>query len=464
MIRPPLYPGAPPPLPAMQPQLPAMQTVQSPGSSFWDADNVRSHLRNLQEAVYLAKALYVLSSCLALYPPRVLVLFILTWSSGRRKELEEINLIRQSNENNASVRDSFCDNPSEKNSSSSANDLPLQVPHMLKESRIGLDTQESLSLEAARSLVSSLRDQLVPFRAVTSETSSWEEKSLAARLAQKLQKAKRNKRWKKKKRKRVAELLRKERESYNKADQDADEWRAREIAKDIAKRKVEDMKAIAKLKANEDRKRLESELELVLVVEKLQELRSIRIQKLKKQGMSSLLFAAFSYFTPFAQVNLQVNMFHLRRALVLVEELILPKSAADTAAAKDAIATAELSQKSILDTSCRLSDNKGEESSDKDLFNEIENERSSSIDMNLKADPQKNEGQVSASGYDSIVNLPYEFYHYYHGSSNDMGTLIEVRRMWDAYIRPGGSRIPGHWVQPAPPANDVWASYLVDPK
>ncbi|ONK66952.1 uncharacterized protein A4U43_C06F13910 [Asparagus officinalis] len=393
MIRPPLYPGAPPPLPAMQPQLPAMQTVQSPGSSFWDADNVRSHLRNLQEAVYLAKAL--------------------------RKELEEINLIRQSNENNASVRDSFCDNPSEKNSSSSANDLPLQVPHMLKESRIGLDTQESLSLEAARSLVSSLRDQLVPFRAVTSETSSWEEKSLAARLAQKLQKAKRNKRWKKKKRKRVAELLRKERESYNKADQDADEWRAREIAKDIAKRKVEDMKAIAKLKANEDRKRLESELELVLVVEKLQELRSIRIQKLKKQGMSSLL---------------------------------------------DAIATAELSQKSILDTSCRLSDNKGEESSDKDLFNEIENERSSSIDMNLKADPQKNEGQVSASGYDSIVNLPYEFYHYYHGSSNDMGTLIEVRRMWDAYIRPGGSRIPGHWVQPAPPANDVWASYLVDPK
>ncbi|KAL6496822.1 U11/U12 small nuclear ribonucleoprotein [Orobanche hederae] len=33
--------------------------------------------------------------------------------------------------------------------------------------------------------------------------------------------------------------------------------------------------------------------------------------------------------------------------------------------------------------------------------------------------------------------------------------------MWDAYIRPGGSRIPGHWVQPPPPADDIWASYLV---
>jgi hypothetical protein len=26
------------------------------------------------------------------------------------------------------------------------------------------------------------------------------------------------------------------------------------------------------------------------------------------------------------------------------------------------------------------------------------------------------------------------------------------------------SRIPGHWVQPPPPANEIWASYLVRPK
>ncbi|GAB2226480.1 hypothetical protein Droror1_Dr00022289 [Drosera rotundifolia] len=41
--------------------------------------------------------------------------------------------------------------------------------------------------------------------------------------------------------------------------------------------------------------------------------------------------------------------------------------------------------------------------------------------------------------------------------------IIQVRRSWDAYIRPGGSRIPGHWVQSPPPADEIWASYLVPP-
>ncbi|XVF22463.1 hypothetical protein REPUB_Repub12eG0174900 [Reevesia pubescens] len=105
----------------------------------------------------------------------------------------------------------------------------------------------------------------------------WEEKSAASRLTNKINKSKR-------KRKRIAELLAKERERFDQADREADEWRAREIAKDIASRKVEKMKEIAKLKAKEEKKRLESELELVLIVEKLQELHSISIQKLKKQG------------------------------------------------------------------------------------------------------------------------------------------------------------------------------------
>ncbi|GAB2216500.1 hypothetical protein Drorol1_Dr00024274, partial [Drosera rotundifolia] len=41
--------------------------------------------------------------------------------------------------------------------------------------------------------------------------------------------------------------------------------------------------------------------------------------------------------------------------------------------------------------------------------------------------------------------------------------IIQVRQSWDAYIRPGGSRIPGHWVQSPPPADEIWASYLVPP-
>jgi hypothetical protein len=39
---------------------------------------------------------------------------------------------------------------------------------------------------------------------------------------------------------------------------------------------------------------------------------------------------------------------------------------------------------------------------------------------------------------DGYGGLPPELYHYYYGSHADMGTLIEVRRGWDAFIMPGG--------------------------
>ncbi|KAJ0796524.1 hypothetical protein HanPI659440_Chr04g0163181 [Helianthus annuus] len=102
-----------------------------------------------------------------------------------------------------------------------------------------------------------------------------------------MQKHKRNKLWRKRKRQHAGEMLAKvvpEHERFNQVDQEGNEWRAREIAKETAKRKVEKMKEIAKQKANEEIRRLESELELLLIVEKLQELQSIS-QKLTKQGL-----------------------------------------------------------------------------------------------------------------------------------------------------------------------------------
>ncbi|KAJ6794156.1 U11/U12 small nuclear ribonucleoprotein 59 kDa protein [Iris pallida] len=252
-------------------QLQISEPLQSSVNSFWHADHVREQLKNLRNTVDLVK--------------------------GLQKELEGILLLRVSSQNG---KDFSSDHSSDNNLPPSANDsvlsnsrclvnesndTPLQISEMIKQKRISLTIQESLSLEAANSLILTLKDQLGPLNAIISQASPWEQRSMAASLAQKLQKAKRNKHWKRRKRRRVAELLRKEREGYDKADQDADDWRTREIAKDIAKRKVESMKAIAAVKANEERRRLESELELVLVVEKLQELRSIRIEKLKKQGM-----------------------------------------------------------------------------------------------------------------------------------------------------------------------------------
>ncbi|RWV93782.1 hypothetical protein BHE74_00027037 [Ensete ventricosum] len=86
-----------------------------------------------------------------------------------------------------------------------------------------------------------------------------------------------------------------------------------------------------------------------------------------------------------------------------------------------------------------------------------QSERCLVMDANMKSEQQKDEAPGWGSGYDSVSNLPFEFLHYFYGSSNDMGTLIEVsspnigakpfyvilvRRTWDAYIRPGGRYIP----------------------
>lgn len=77
----------------------------------------------------------------------------------------------------------------------------------LEDRRIDLESQITLSVEAANYFMGKLRVQLEPFRFVADETTPWEEKSAAIRLANKARKSKRNKLWRKRKRKCVAEML-----------------------------------------------------------------------------------------------------------------------------------------------------------------------------------------------------------------------------------------------------------------
>lgn len=376
-------------------------------SAFWQTSNVRDRLKDLQDTLSNAKAM--------------------------QKELEMLMLIKDTDNWSGGVSVSG-------------------FSKLLEHRGTNVESQVSLSVEAANSLMSRLRFQLEPFRAITDEMCPWEEKSAAVQLADKIRKSKRNKLWRKRKRKRVAEMLAKERERFDQADQEADEWRAREIAKDIAKRKMEKMKEIAKLKAKEERNKLESELELVLIVEKLQELRSIRIQKLKKQG----------HFLPEED-----DKFLEKVQAAVEEEERQAIAAADTDAAKDAITTAESSRRTtynLVSDSEDLSTDGDRITENNDQDTPSNNDGEPSAPMEKESGKQVLETQVHSGAYDSVANLPIEFYHYYHGSNNDLGTLIEVRRTWDVYIRPGGSRIPGHWIQPPPPANEIWASYLVRPK
>ncbi|KAH8488744.1 hypothetical protein H0E87_024397 [Populus deltoides] len=401
-------PAAPPP--AWFPMLPPNPPQSTP---FWDTKNVHDRLKELQDTLTLATSM--------------------------QKELEMLMTIKSTE---GSVEDG---------EGESTDPYACGLYEYLKDRKIDLEAQESLSVNAANALMSRLRAQLEPFRVIIDDATPWEEKSMAARLSNKILKSKRNKLWRKRKRQRAAEIHTKEHEQFNQADRVADEWRAREIAKDAAQLKVEKMKEIAKLKAKEERKRLESELELVLVVEKLQELRSIRIQKLKKQG----------HFLPEED-----DKFLERVRAAVEEEERQAMAAAETDAAKGAIATAEECRKTIQSGGLHTKDASDAKDGMKESNDEI-NESTDYLGSGAVPGPsgeKGSKGQVYGGAYDSVANLPIEFYHYYHGSNNDMGTLIEVRRTWDAYIRPGGSRIPGHWVQPPPPADDIWASYLVRPK
>ncbi|XP_073307608.1 U11/U12 small nuclear ribonucleoprotein 59 kDa protein-like isoform X2 [Primulina huaijiensis] len=319
----------------------------------------------------------------------------------------------------------------------------------MKYNQVEAEFQESMSLNATNAIMSKLRFQLEPFRVATDKNSPWEEKSSVERFANNIMKYKRNKLWRKRKRRRIAEHIAKESERFDQIDKEADEWRAREIAKNIAQRKVEKMKEIAKLKVKEEKKRLESELEMVLIVEKLQELRSIRILKLKKQG----------HFLP-----KEDDKFLEKVKAAVEEEERQAMAAADTDAAKDAIVTAEESRRRIQSEVPYSEEHEHIHAGGRENQDQNNESANNSVPMPVLKKESSHGSKEPGSGnaYDSVANLPLEFYHCYHGSNTDMGTLIEVRRTWDAYVRPRGSCIPGHWVQAPPPADEIWASYLMN--
>ncbi|GAB2271767.1 hypothetical protein Dimus_006597 [Dionaea muscipula] len=406
------YQHAPPPRPPPS-WFPFLPPNPPPSSAFWTTANVNGHLKGLREALNLAKSM--------------------------QKELRMLIKVGQANGSASNGEDEIDGFGS-----------VLGFTKFLEKQGIDIEAQGAVSVEAANAVMSRLRVLLEPFRVVTDEASPWEEKSAMVRLSDRVRKSKRNKGWRKRKRKRIAETLAEERYRFEELDRQADEWRTREIAKDIAQQKVDKMKEIAKQKAKEEKKRLETELELVLIVEKLQELRSIRIGKLKNQG----------HFLPDED-----DKFLEKVRAAVEEEEHQARVAADTDAAKDAIASAEESRKDIQEVGLYPKDHssKNDKKAIEDQVPHSGREVVSDAVTHNEIVKQGSEGQ-RYGGYDYVANLPLEFYHYYHGSHTDMGTLIEVRRSWDAYLRPGGSRIPGHWVQPPPPADEIWASYLVKPK
>ncbi|KAL6569571.1 hypothetical protein OROMI_014085 [Orobanche minor] len=336
----------------------------------------------------------------------------------------------------------------------------------MKDNQIELEFQESMSLDTANAIMSKLRFQLEPFRVVTDGNTQWEEKSAVKRLADKMEKYKRNKLWRRRKRRRIAENVAREHEQFDKINKEADEWRAREIAKDAAQQKSysnENGKCQQPLERVGVTSNVEKFKSHIKNTEHFQSQAEDRVEKMKeiaklKAKEEKRRLGSECHFLPEED-----DKFLERVRAAVEEEERQTVAAADTDAAKDAIANAEESSKHIQSRvvdSEKTDRNDGGDREKQDQTIETVDEGASKV-VAQECNKQDTNGPASSSVYDSVANLPMEFYHYYHGSGTDIGTLIEVRRMWDAYIRPGGSRIPGHWVQPPPPADDIWASYLV---
>lgn len=96
-------------------------------------------------------------------------------------------------------------------------------------------------------------------------------------------------------------------------------------------------------------------------------------------------------------------------------------AAADTDAAKDAIATAEEFRRNLTGCEHDLED----ANSTKNVENNESQDKITETVLTEKEN-HRSEGRSHGGAYDSVASLPIEFYHYYHGSNTDMGTLIEV--------------------------------------
>lgn len=413
---------------------------------------------------------------------------------------------------------------------------------------VDLDRREKRkrrAVNAALKLENEIKTLLAPLeRSTCIDTGTSTLEAIELRLLEKRrQKVLRNRRWRKKKRQRVAEALRKERDKFEELDRAADEWRARELANAIAQRKMEEIRESAEFAAEEDRRATEKELEMVLMLEYLQELRDLRIAKLRRQGhllpdeddkfmervkaaveeeermvatsQTAAAIANAEQATKWALTSKRAIEEPVTLRKTSEEPMTIPvipggKDEANMEKAEE-VALGQGNQDiltvvetGILDGVCKgESATEGEgrwkaEGHERDMTNitvdspklgensnrlsqltqreihtsieeaeQVEGGGNGNRDRKQLENSEERSRHGSKEGLnrgqrgEEMAHLDADVYNYYYGSKGSMSRLVEVRRHWDAFIMPGGSRIPGHWVDPPLPSDSVWASYLL---
>lgn len=235
----------------------------------------------------------------------------------------------------------------------------------------------------------------------------------------------------KRRRQEIYEEKQRAEEQRNKLHAEIDAWQGEIRKKENEKREARELKKSADAILNEVRKKINDVTKTMDLLKGIQKLRKLRSDRLKQQGVHT---------NPASDEKFKE---------VMDEQFETMKKQ------KDIYLAEERALRVMLETEHEESKEKEREQQEKlnKLKKERENKRTEEILFG------KSE---SFSGEDPM--LP--FHQYYDQANYNYDSFIQIRCDWDRFVvpdsAPGGTRIPTHFVTPAEPSSDQWASALKD--
>uniref|UniRef100_A0A8W8HQW8 Programmed cell death protein 7 n=1 Tax=Magallana gigas TaxID=29159 RepID=A0A8W8HQW8_MAGGI len=257
------------------------------------------------------------------------------------------------------------------------------------------------------------------------------EESTVDTVKQKVLKQRKKRERLKRRRQEIYEEKQRAEEQRNKLHAEIDAWQGEIRKKENEKREARELKKSADAILNEVRKKINDVTKTMDLLKGIQKLRKLRSDRLKQQGVHT---------NPASDEKFKE---------VMDEQFETVKKQ------KDIYLAEERALRVMLETEHEESKEKEREQQEKlnKLKKERENKRTEEILFG------KSE---SFSGEDPM--LP--FHQYYDQANYNYDSFIQIRCDWDRFVvpdsAPGGTRIPTHFVTPAEPSSDQWASALKD--
>ncbi|KAI8094976.1 uncharacterized protein B0P05DRAFT_583244 [Gilbertella persicaria] len=101
------------------------------------------------------------------------------------------------------------------------------------------------------------------------------------------------------------------------------------------------------------------------------------------------------------------------------------------------------------------------------FFNKVKEWHEANTEIETKQEQPQTELAIHPNDVWQHTAIDKEAYAYWCAADQTLDRLLDIRRQWDHYILFDGNdqdvqhKVPPMFVQPSPPANPIWASYLL---